>query len=351
MKRQRRKEQKIYRRRKALRKKRANRRFILNALPKSERSFETGKIGSINSRLLTLNVPHDFSTSEALDDVLYFIGKCKAAGVKKRRIIQINFEKVNNVNAGALSLLLSVIQDLDDLNIRIRGNMPNNMIARNAFIDSGFLEYVHNEQGLKHNSKNKIIVKGQHKVDQRRTGMEVKKAMNTVFGNENHLPPLQGALIEMMANSLNHAFPAGTADSSNYYQAFISNKRWYFSAFHHEASHEVHFSFIDNGVGILNTIRKGKFQKAVDKLSDADVLRNAFDGKYRSSTKHVERGKGLPTVKRAHDLKSISNLKVVTNNQLYDFDNQRYTKLTNGFDGTCYFWKLDKQCKYAKIED
>lgn len=351
MKKERRKEIKIYKRRRYLKRIQAARRFILNALPKDERTFQSGKLNDVFSRLVTLQVPVVFDTNKSLNDVLNFISKCKALSTQNSRVVNINFGKAKDVNAGALSLLLSVIQDLGDLNIQIRGNMPNEPLARKEFADSGFLEFVHNEQGLKMNSTNKIIVKGQHKVDQKRTGLEIKKAMKTVTGSERHNPPLQGALIEMMANSLNHAFPEMGEDNSKFYAPFSQNKRWYFSAFHHRENKEVHFSFIDNGIGILKTIRRGPFKAFVEKVSDVDVLKDAFNGKYRSSTDLKERGKGLPTVKRALELNAINGLKIVTNNQLYDFETQEHRKLTNGFEGTCYFWKVDINCKYGKDKD
>ena len=341
-------EWKIYRKRAKRAKWERERNFFLNTKPEIDRSMYSG----ISNPLVidtTLRVPNEFHTRIDINKVLKFIAKCKSDNITRHGVVVINFKEVTKVNAGALSLLLSVIQDLTDLNIQVKGNMPDDLKARQEFIDSGFLEFFKNIKGggTKSESKNKIIVKGHDKTNQIRTGEEIKKAMKTVFDKEIFNTVLQGTLIEMMANSLNHAFPDEKGWEEYFFEPFVNDKRWYFSASHDREQKKVQFSFIDNGAGIVNTIKRGYFRKIVENVTGTDILKKAFDGGYQSRTDQEERGLGLPLVKKAHDTGAIKYLKVLTNGYLYDFDNQIGTNLTTEFQGTCYFWELDNTCIYA----
>jgi len=80
-------------------------------------------------------------------------------------------------------------------------------------------------------------------------------------------------------------------------------------------------------------------------LSSDNILKEAFDGKFGSRTRLTNRGRGLPAVKEAFRIGAIKNLKVISNNVVFDFTSGRSKILRTSFTGTFYYWTLDQSCK------
>jgi anti-sigma regulatory factor (Ser/Thr protein kinase) len=177
------------------------------------------------------------------------------------------------------------------------------------------------------------IKKGKSKIEQKDSAELIHKAMKTVFIDKSDLrnQSLQGMLIELMTNSVNHAYLNEQRE-----------KTWYVSTNHYIDQNKVEFCFVDNGDGIINTIVKLKERILTD---NEEILRKAFAGEYRSRTKLRNRGRGLIVVKDNHEKMTIRGLKVITNNVFLDFENNVTFKLKNPFSGTFYSWILDKSCK------
>jgi anti-sigma regulatory factor (Ser/Thr protein kinase) len=156
--------------------------------------------------------------------------------------------------------------------------------------------------------------------------------MKTVFGIDKKNQKLQGMLIELMTNSVNHAY--------------INNnkqKSWYISTRHEIEENKVEFCFVDNGDGIINTINVRLGEKLY--TSNEEIIKKAFDGEYRSRTKLSNRGRGLIVIKNNHNKMTVKSLKVITNNVILDFETGIATRLKTSFSGTFYSWVLDKSCK------
>ena len=75
------------------------------------------------------------------------------------------------------------------------------------------------------------------------------------------------------------------------------------------------------------------------------VLAKAFDGYFGSRTRSSSPGKGLPAIKGVFQLGVIKELKIITNNVYLDFESGKATLLRKNFEGTFYYWVLDKSCK------
>jgi len=295
---------------------------------------------------VVVSVPAIFSTTVDLEQVLYVVNKSKSSAAKDRKVI-IDFANVEIVNAAALALLLSVVNDLNTLGVRVQCKISENTLAKDEIIESGFLEHFTNHLGERTPGKNKIFVKGRGKTDQKRIAEEIRAAMKTVYGAEDFNQPMQGAVVEMMANSVNHAFRRTFKRNAYFINELSKKKRWYLSVVHNHTEQQVYFTFVDNGLGLLQTIRRRFFGRIKEIFDDKSVLQKAFEGEYGSSTKQKERGHGLPTILSAFDKKSLRNLKIITNGCFYSFENQQLDKLTNSFEGTAYFWTLDKKCTYG----
>src|SRR5690606_25185524 len=108
------------------------------------------------------------------------------------------------------------------------------------------------------------------------------------------------------------------------------------------------FSFVDNGEGILKTIKirfKDRVSRIIGMANDGQLLREAFEGKFGSRTKLAYRGRGLPLIKKNFENGYIKNLVVISNNVFYDFTKGTFQILGTEFEGTFYFWELNEDCK------
>lgn len=326
-------EQKIYRRRNKWNDYKTKKNRISNAKKKEKPNFRD-RFNPFRTGTKVIAVPPRFSLLENTEIVLRFAEDCKQLKQTNIKNVLLDFSKVVEISHGSMALMLSVVHDLNLYNIIVGGMIPDSSDAKEKFIQSGFLDFFESRIGGRSQHKNTIVVSGGGKIDQIGSAPEVEDAMETVFEKKSRNQKLQGMIIEMMTNSVNHAF-------INQHK----NTKWYLSAFHEEDAKRVKFCFVDNGSGVLRTIQKKFWSEIATHLGGEEIIIKAFNGDFGSRTKQRERGTGLITIKSNFTENVINKLKVVTNNYFYDFDNQIVKKLKNGFNGTFYFWELDETCK------
>jgi hypothetical protein len=104
-----------------------------------------------------------------------------------------------------------------------------------------------------------------------------------------------------------------------------------------------HFSFIDNGIGILESIKlKGwyKFFNFAGFVNNADVLKEILHGKVGSRTGNLHRGKGLPTIYKQCEIGEIQNLVIITNDVYANVSNNDFQMMPYKFQGTFLYWEI-----------
>jgi hypothetical protein len=287
---------------------------------------------------IKITAPIKFSLTENINETLNFVTSIKRLGSKGRKL-HIRLAHIETIRQGAIAMLLSVVGELSEKGIRVSGDYPQNKEARKILEQSGFFNYVHGRIDEENkNTVNTILTKGKDVVDAKQSSSIVLDAMKTVWGVAYRNQALQGLLIELMANTVNHAFPDK------------QHRRWWLSVNHDQSNNKVSFVFVDNGVGIINTLYL-KFSKKIKNLffeSDATLLASAFEGKVGSRTQLGNRGRGLPSIYKKQHQGHIRKLKVVTNNVFLDFENNTFKSLKNDFSGTYYYWEIDVNCTVWK---
>ncbi len=283
-----------------------------------------------------ISVPPDFSLITNREPILRFFNQVKGLDYTEYTNIFFDFTNVVNISHGAITILLSICGWLADRNLKVFTNSPYAADSKKFFHESGFLNYFQLKYGINNIiSDNAILQKGSKETEAELTSIHIRKAMKTVWGISYRNTKLQGMLIEMMANAINHAY------NNN-------EKGWYFALHHLPNEHIVRFCFVDNGKGIINSL-KSKLQRKLIMIlsgeSEGDMLIKAFDGQYGSSTQLTFRGRGLPLIKKNQTENVINNLKVISNNVFLDFATGEVTKLHEHFEGTFYYWELDENCK------
>jgi hypothetical protein len=258
-------------------------------------------------------------------------------GYRKFKIL--NIKHIQQVDYAAISVLIAIQDDLRDANITVRGDMPFNTDCYNFLVGAGYLDNLYDGNGRRfpRSPTSELIVfeKGDLKLEyaeMKNITSVVKKVVHHLTGTENYCQAVKTIILEMCANSIEWS---GT-----------TNKRWLFGV--HLCESKVVFTVTDVGQGILATLNREFAKKLEDWIfkDQAQILMGAFDRKYGSSTKEANRNKGLPSIKANFETGKISNLKVLTNNVLLQFESTTDYKIfkNNKFRGTLYQWEMTKEC-------
>lgn len=282
--------------------------------------------------------PANICIFEKTEDSLRFFSELRknsnVSKVGRFRFVQIDLQHVIKFDYSAICILMAIIQDLKAKNIMLRGNFPQDNACKNRIIESGLLNFMYNEHGKPFrkatNSDLLFIEKGSGKLTRRdNIGISntLKKISKYLINEERHLPKLRTILLEICGNSIEWG---GT-----------KNKQWLFGVLYEDE--RVTVTITDVGKGILKTLNK-KFKYQLTDLftlkSKEEILKGAFIKKYGSSTREINRNKGLPSIKNGYDAGVIENLKVLTNNVLLVYDSDIESRVLDNasFRGTLYRW-------------
>ena len=290
-----------------------------------------------NPKFKTIYAPTHLTLKyEDVSKVLSFIKKVSKKG-KRGFFINLKLEHVEKIAEGAISMLLSIVSDLEKKNnIYFKGGKPIFEKPRDILERSGFFNHMNGVVSAKNKTtKNKILKTGTNDTHQRSIVPEIHKAMETVWGNLARCPMLFGGIAEMLRNSCDHAFMNE------------KNIIWHLGISHFEDQNTVKFSFVDNGEGIIKTYNSKGFLKEILSFfsNNAEVLETAFKDGMKSRTGLPWRGKGLPTIFEMYKEGIVTNLVVITNDVYLDFDRNIFEPISVSFSGTYYFWKIDTSCK------
>ncbi|MBL7914579.1 MAG: hypothetical protein JNL49_05985 [Bacteroidia bacterium] len=273
---------------------------------------------------------------ENCEKVIEYINKVKLEG-KSGHNLNIVLEDITDIGEGAIAMLLSVLEELRAEGIYMKGAKPRDSEAKDILEKSGFLKNMETQLDEKNlNSKNTILkTQGIGELKVNIVG-EIRKANETVWGETGRNPPLRGTVFEMMRNSSDHAFGPSR------------DLIWHFAISHDESENRVKFSFVDNGKGIINSLKTTTLSSVLRIFKDnADILETAFKDGIESRTGLRYRGKGLPTIFENYQERYFENLVVISNDVFLDFDKQIYKTLNVRFRGTYYYWRMSRNCVKA----
>lgn len=269
-----------------------------------------------------------------LDKVLIFLNETEQkCDNSYRKLLNINLDNVKQIDSYAISLLLSMLNRLSYKNISCWGSYPKSFEAKRYILESGFLDVMKSNIKKPSNKRiaNRIFMIGKDSVDSHRIGQAVKESMVFITGNPDVFPPVYDDMLEISANSVEHA------------NLRPQDKNWLVSITFE--GDKVHYILTDTGLGILVTIKKRFSQRVKEAFSsktDAQILHDVFHRKYQSITGEINRYKGLPIILESFDDGFISDLIVVTNNVYYDFETNKAKSLSFGYKGVMYSWTVSK---------
>lgn len=271
--------------------------------------------------------------------VINYINLIKKNARRGKNII-INLEKVTLMGEGAITMLLSVMQDVEKKGTKFKGAEPEEPKALKVLLGSGFFKMVRSERRpIQDNTSKNVLRAGKRKTSSKFLGEEIRKAMETVWGVKGRNPYVRTNIFEMMRNSADHAFEK------------VQKTTWYLSISHEEETNLVKFSFVDNGQGIIETMARSRLKKFLDLFQGStDMLETAFTNGIESRTGLPWRGQGLPTIFESYQDGFVKNFLVISNDAFIHFDKEIKMKLPNAYKGTYYYWEVDRSCKKACFE-
>ncbi len=254
-----------------------------------------------------------------------------------RRSVTLNISGIRQIDLPTTMVLNALGRELGGRGINLNGNFPDDEVCRDFFVRTGFLNDKVDNQGVKFSKSERTeyfsFNKGQGQLRTEDTIKICKIVRHTCdfLGRDDFYDDVVSIIKEIAGNSI---------EWSHSYR-----EQWTLGVMLEDDC--VTFSILDLGRGILDTISRKFFKKIKGLFSnDIDFLNDVFDKQYSSSSREVNRYKGLPSIKKAYIEGHIQNLYVMTNNVLMSFSNPsgsvQFSNTRKAFNGTLYFWNIEK---------
>jgi len=318
--------------------------FHLSSL--SAHTFRKSK----NIEFPSIIAPKDFRFLDNIIECATFFKQLRSknnVSIKNyRRYKLVSLQEIELIDFSAVLTLSAICKELKCNNIFVRGNFPNNPACSQFLIDSGFLDNKYDINGrmyhLLSRTKSMTFEQGQGKLllKDLKNIVSLSSLITSYFGDNDTSNVYNLTLLfkEICANSIEWS---------------DSYKRQWALAAKFEGD-KVLVATIDLGQGILNSLERRQAAIIKDLFTfktQVDILAGAFDKKYGSKSKDINRNKGLPSLKAAFERGVIKKLIVLTNNVMLSFDkwhdNCKFANTYDAFKGTMYFFEIDKSCLIA----
>jgi hypothetical protein len=261
--------------------------------------------------------------------------------IKSGKSIFLDMSKISYLSEDALLYLISRLDFLNSQypNHGVQGNFPNDISCRELIMKSRFLRYVKTKVNYDEESEDIFPIHDGLKAD----GVLVSDVITFVkkyIDLGEFSERFYGPIMECLINTSNHAYRTETL-----------NSKWWMIAIPELPKRRVHFTALDNGLGIPSTVRKNYLEKLESKFGkhlitgstiDADLIYSALLGEYRTSTKIGYRGTGLPSIFELMTIPKVKNLRIISNHgHVFASENNNdchIYRLKNKFHGTLISW-------------
>ena len=320
--------------------------------PNVRRYIDSRVRDEVDFKLYThVKAPGTFSLLNNTNGVLKFIKDLEVCLEKKRKTF-VELSDVTEMHHDAIVVLLSIMRRFREEGIPFNGDFPQDDIARKVIEESSFFDKLYDSKLQRmhkySNPSSSIHTRTNKKVDVELADRLIKESTKTVWGEAKRCTGIYRILIELMTNTHNHA-EIGQKGSES----------WHLCVVHLEEEKKVVFTFVDYGVGVINSLQNKKpgekmygFLAAFKRLftslpTNAEIVREIFlDEKQVSSTGESHRGYGLPSLYSSFLEQEIVNLNYITNNVRVNGITGEFSALSENFSGTFIYWELNDTCDY-----
>lgn len=297
-----------------------------------------------NDQLHIIEAPKVFSIVDNPEKTLNFF-KHMDEKIREGIPILMDLRNVKQITVDALLYILR-LHDYFKYSLipfSIKGNMPIDKKCKFLVEHSGILNYCHTKIENHSSMDNVLTIKNGMDVDASVTvknvidfvieKLKIKKT-RTIGTNETALT--FQAIIEMMTNTVGHAYENKKCKTS----------RWYLIAWHDTHDNIIRLSFLDCGVGIPNNLNRTKYEKVCGLISklgltfvkDSFLVNSAFKGEFRTRTGKEYRGRGMPSIYKYSQLSNIKKFITISNKAHIDCKKNNLKDFDYAFKGTLYYW-------------
>lgn len=318
-----------------------NERKALNKKKQIDKVFTAPEVFSIIK-----NPSGTISFLNEIINVVQHIKKMRKQYSKERIwTYRIDMKNIKLISSDALMYLLTIMQNTRGkrmLPINWIGNFPEDQEVKEYLKRSGFLRY------MKTSSENIVQVDDNIQIKygegfnyiQNNIENDIRKEIIDfscikLKKDKREINYLMTILTEMITNIIDHAYQKKDMFRHEWY-IFVENKE-----------DKITYIFMDNGLGIPNTIRKNIFEKIVETFNaenEYKYIETALSGiQKRSETGKRERGNGLPSIYEQYLNKKIENFVIISNKAYYS-EKEKYD-LSEELNGTVFYWEIKKEEK------
>lgn len=285
-----------------------------------------------------LSAPKNFSFIDNTDEMLDYFERGRKL-IKNRTTIKFDLSEIESLTSDGIAVFASIFTDKSYSNgLTLSGNSPKNPELKALFLGSGFYEHVSSKRKPLTNQHNYLL----HKVSNKKVEPSIAKiatdfAAKYTFKDDRKFRPVYEIIIELMANTNNHA---SVMSEINY--------DWWLYVFYDDTTNITSYSFLDFGVGIFKSkqfvryynllLFKFNLDQSTEQLA-SDLL----SGKISSRTGLEERGRGFTCIMNNVKNKHFKKFFIITNNVFIDVKNRSSTKLDNEFKGTFVYWEISNE--------
>jgi hypothetical protein len=281
----------------------------------------------------TFTVPSNFSITGNSEEVIKFFNKVisyRTYGNSPVKIM-VNMAGVRNITIDALMYLLSIIKNkrFSETQISlVRGNLPDDGLAADLVKRSGFLRHLRSASENIIYSEDIVSIKTGDKVDSETLGDICQFVKNKAPIIENSTKKIYTIIGEMMGNAQEHAYGAHQISSLQNWLCYVEKR-----------TDKMIYIFLDTGYGIPTTVQKKSIEKIV--RSDRYFLESALEGKTRTRTKKIYRGRGLPGIVSLVKSNVVNNMTIITNKAccIINYGRLNFVELEHSFQGTLYYFE------------
>lgn len=278
-----------------------------------------------------INLPNSFSFLANLEETVGCFNQMSRNinKAKYRAEFLIDARTVEAVSIDAIMYLIAIMRNYKIVRNRLfsfKGTYPQNSIARNVFVESGFLKFVKSKtKQLPANNEKVTIVCGK-KNDSSVAGKICGFVADKLNVSRIYVQDLYNAIIEMMSNVYYHAYDIDDE---------VMIPEWYVYAEY--KNREVKIVFLDTGLGIGKTVRKHTmYEKVVNKIGigkESLLIKSALEGEFRTQTGEDNHGKGLPCIRDFAATEKVKDFHIISGK------------------GHCWMSKMTKEIQTEEIEN
>jgi hypothetical protein len=287
-----------------------------------------------------LRAPSHFCLVDNTEAVIDYFEQVSVSTDRGHNVL-LDFREVETLAPDAVVLLISQIRDRRLTHaMRVRVAKPAQPEAKRLWNDSGIREHVRLAEADDEEwpePRGRIITKRRFRAEPEDAAFLKDFAEQRLAPSFDVWPGVQTILLECMTNTFNHA------EGARREQRNVTHEPWWAGVYCDKAHQVAKFTFLDNGIGILESIKLKRMQEVfrwAGFIDNAEALKQVFSGQVPSTTGLHYRGEGLPTIREVLITDGeVDRVVVVANDVRVDLGADTYQVLQMPFRGTMVYWE------------